>query len=238
MTEPMKTTAGQLPVGKIPNGEITLSTMHQADLRNLIQTGESGWLEFKKRVPGAEKMAREIAAFANTKGGTILVGVDDNGVVRGIRSYFEEEFVLFQAAHEMCVPEVPVGIEIVHTSAGDVIVVKVPEMPSKPVYVKGETKRRVYVRRGDESVLASDELTEVLKQKHAEAGVTFEYGENEQMLFRYLNEYGEITVQKYADLINQTTYRAGKILVTLVSAGILTLFTKGPTDYYAFSKQV
>jgi predicted HTH transcriptional regulator len=116
--------------------------------------------------------------------------------------------------------------------------VKVPEMPSKPVYVKGETKRRVYVRRGDESVLASDELTEVLKQKHAEAGVTFEYGENEQMLFRYLNEYGEITVQKYADLINQTTYRAGKILVTLVSAGILTLFTKGPTDYYAFSKQV
>lgn len=222
---------------KIPNGEITLSTMRPADLKHLIQTGESAWLEFKKRVPGSEKIAREIAAFANAHGGTILVGVDDNGTIKGVRSYFEEEFLLFEAAHELCVPEVPIDIELIHVGQDDVILVKVPEMSPKPVYVKDQKKRRVYVRRGDESLLASDELTEVLKQKHADTGVTFEYGENEQILFRYLNEYGEITVQKYADLINQTTYRASKILVNLVSADILKLFSKGTTDYYTFSKQ-
>jgi len=194
MTEPMKTTAGQLPVGKIPNGEITLSTMHQADLRNLIQTGESGWLEFKKRVPGAEKMAREIAAFANTKGGTILVGVDDNGVVRGIRSYFEEEFVLFQAAHEMCVPEVPVGIEMVHTSAGDVIVVKVPEMPSKPVYVKGETKRRVYVRRGVGGGWERTDLRRGWSRKKPGGGGRFGMGGKRRWCFGFLMEIGGVRV--------------------------------------------
>ena len=86
-------------------------------------------------------------------------------------------------------------------------------------------------------MLASDELTEILKQQYSPEGVTFEYGKNEQMLFRYLNEYGEITVKSFANLINQTSYRASKILVNLVSADILSLFTKNDEDYYTFSNR-
>ena len=99
-------------------------------------------------------------------------------------------------------------------------------------------KRRVYVRRNDESVLASDERVEILKHQSSGEGVTFQYGENEQQLFRYLNEYGEITVTSFANLINQTTYQASKILIRLVSAGVLTLFTRNEIDYYTFSGKI
>jgi predicted HTH transcriptional regulator len=219
----------------LPNGEIVISVMNADDLRNLIQTGEGKFLEFKKTTPAPEKIAREIAAFANTNGGTILVGVDDYKNITGISAYFEEEYLLYKAAGECCVPVVPIRIELVHTGLHDVMVVRVPEAEKKPVYIKNRKKRLVFVRKKDESVLASDELTEVLKKTHSEEGVTFEYGENEQMLFRYLNEYGEITVLKYSQLVNVTTYRASKILVNLVSAGVLELFRKSETDYFAFS---
>ncbi len=219
----------------LPNGEIAISEMSPGDLKNLIQTGEGQFLEFKRRIPTAEKIAREIAAFANSKGGTILVGVDDNGTIPGIREYFEEEFLLTKAAYDHCVPQVPIEIELVHLGPMDVMVVRVHESESKPIYNKSKKKRLVYIRREDASVLASDEMVEVMKQQYSDEGVTFEYGKNEQMLFRYLNEYGEITVKSFANLINQTTFRASKILVNLVSAGVLKLFTKKEVDYYTFS---
>jgi predicted HTH transcriptional regulator len=116
-----------------------------------------------------------------------------------------------------------------------VIVVKVPEVSNKPVYNKSKKKRLVFIREKDESVLASDEMAEILKQKYSDEGVTFEYGDKEQLLFRYLNEYGEITVLKFSQVANVTSYRASKILINLVSAGVLKLFRRSETDYYTFS---
>lgn len=219
----------------LPNGEITISSMTSADLRNLIQMGEGMYLEFKKTTPSVEKIAREIGAFANSKGGTILIGVDDYKNITGVNAYFEEEYLLHKAAYECCVPAVEIEIELIHSGNQDVMVVRVPEAVKKPVYNKNEKKRLVFIRQDDKSVLASDEQAEILKNRYSDDGVTFEYGEREQMLFRYLNEYGEITVLKYSQLINVTTYRASKILVNLVSAGVLKLFNRSEKDYYTFS---
>jgi hypothetical protein len=99
---------------------VIVSDLTRGDLKNLIQTGESSFLEFKHSVASPEKIAREIAAFANTKGGTILIGVEDNGEIVGVESYYEEEFWLNQAAREECIPEVPVKIELVNTGERDV----------------------------------------------------------------------------------------------------------------------
>lgn len=214
---------------------IKVSSMSRNDLKNLIQTGESNFLEFKHSVSRPEKIAREMAAFANSKGGTILVGVKDNGEMVGVEGYFEEEFLLNQAAHEECIPEIEIRIELVHLGDRDILYVNVPEANQKPVYVKGKSVRQVYIRDNDESVLASDEYIEVLKQNYSEEGVTFHYGNKEQQLFRFLNEYGDITVERLSTLLNVTTYRAAKMLVNLVSAGILDLFEKDGVAHYTFS---
>ncbi|HET8864912.1 MAG TPA: ATP-binding protein [Gracilimonas sp.] len=214
---------------------VKVSKLTRSDLKNLIQTGESSFLEFKHSVASPEKIAREMAAFANTKGGTLLIGVEDNGEIIGVESYYEEEFWLNQAAQEVCIPPTSITIELVNTGERDVLMVKVPEAQTKPIYVKGKKYRQVYVRVDDESVVASDEYIEVLKQNSSDEGVTFEYGEKEQQLFRFLNEYGDITVKRFSLLISVTTYRAAKILVNLVSAGVLDLFEKDGVTHYTFS---
>ncbi len=214
---------------------VKVSKLTRSDLKNLIQTGESNFLEFKHSVASPKKIAREMAAFANTKGGTLLIGVEDNGEIIGVESYYEEEFWLNQAALEECIPPLSITIELVNTGERDVLMVKVPEAQEKPIYVKGKKFRQVYVRVDDESVVASDEYIEVLKQNSSDEGVTFEYGEKEQQLFRFLNEYGDITVKRFSLLISVTTYRAAKILVSLVSAGVLDLFEKDGVTHYTFS---
>ena len=217
-------------------GNMPLSTMTRQDLKNLIATGESSFLEFKHKVASPEKIAREIAAFANTNGGTILIGVSDNGELVGTESYMEEEFWLEEAA-KLCVPAIDIHMELLNIGNKDIVIVEVPEAEKKPIYLKGKKRRKVFVRQADESMLANEELIEVMKLESQEEGITFEFGENERLLFRFLNEYNEITVERFSTIINTTTYTAAKILVNLVSVGVLDLFEKDGVAHYTFSRK-
>ena len=50
---------------------------------SLIAQGESKTLEFKRELPRFEQIAKTVIAFANTSGGKLLIGVDDNGSLVG-----------------------------------------------------------------------------------------------------------------------------------------------------------
>jgi predicted HTH transcriptional regulator len=53
-------------------------------LQQLISRGEGKALEFKSAIPSPQHLAREIAAFANSGGGTILLGVREDGTIPGV----------------------------------------------------------------------------------------------------------------------------------------------------------
>ena len=48
-------------------------------MQALIDAGEGKNLEFKQILPGSEKLAKSIIAFANMSGGKIIVGITDGG---------------------------------------------------------------------------------------------------------------------------------------------------------------
>jgi GTPase len=53
-------------------------------LSELISQGESETLEFKQKLPPESIISRILAAFANTKGGTLVIGVRDQGELIGL----------------------------------------------------------------------------------------------------------------------------------------------------------
>jgi len=55
--------------------------MDEKELKILVEEGEGYKVEFKESLNGIEK---DIVAFANSSGGKILLGVRDNGVIKGI----------------------------------------------------------------------------------------------------------------------------------------------------------
>ena len=58
--------------------------MNENELINQISTGEDSKHQFKADFTNQEKLAAEMAAFANTNGGTIYIGVDDAGIAIGV----------------------------------------------------------------------------------------------------------------------------------------------------------
>lgn len=208
------------------------TNMSVRDLKNLVKTGEGTYLEFKRTIPSPEKIAREIAALANTHGGTLLVGVDDDKSLIGVSSYHEQLFLFDQAAYDLCHPIVEYDLELLPYNYRDILIIRIKEAQHKPVTVKWRNKKVVFVRVKDESVRASREMASVLKHQATGEGASFTYGPNEQKLFRYLTQYERITVKEFSNLVHVNRKKASNILVNLVNAGILELFNTGKIDYF------
>jgi predicted HTH transcriptional regulator len=74
------------------------------EIRILASKGEGLKIEFKKKAAHPEKIVREVIALANTSGGNLLIGVDDDGTVSGQRFIEEEIFVMEKAIQELIFP--------------------------------------------------------------------------------------------------------------------------------------
>ena len=80
--------------------------MSLQEIHRLVEQGEGENIEFKRKVAHPDKIVREIVAFANTTGGHLLIGVDDDGSIPGIKFADEEIFVLERAIQRWCRPKI------------------------------------------------------------------------------------------------------------------------------------
>jgi len=58
--------------------------MNEAEIRTLVALGEDSRHQFKREARSPESLAAEMVAFSNAEGGTIFIGVNDNGTFEGI----------------------------------------------------------------------------------------------------------------------------------------------------------
>lgn len=136
--------------------------MTLSELTKLISQGEGPSLEFKARVPDALNLARSVCALLNSHGGRVLIGVDENGRVKGVN---QAESVAKRLEVELTSAISPSAVWTVEPVAADVhqiVVVEVPEGVDKPYVVGGA----IYVRR-DARTLAADrnEITALIDSR-------------------------------------------------------------------------
>ncbi len=215
------------------------------ELKQLVTLGEGVSLEFKRRVPRDSRIAKEVIALANTQGGRILVGVDDDGTITGLDDSSEQEFMLRRAIRRCTSPEVEIRTErVVVAPRRDVILVNVPESTQKPHHLVQAGRGGgdnlpgdgiAYVRVEDMSVEASGESVELMESANATTGVTFEFGQAESLLMRYLDDYGRITVQEFAKLADISAEKASTTLVSMSKANLLRLHADRKEDYFTLA---
>lgn len=215
--------------------------MTHRELEQLVELGEGISLEFKRRVPRPERMAKEVVALANTRGGRIVLGVEDSGSIVGVEDASEQSFLLRRAMEAHCTPPVAYDTErVVVGDRRDVLVVTVEESTEKPHFLVSESPEEngegpVYVRVEDRSIAASDETVERLQNQEPGEGVTFEFGETESLLMRYLDDYGRITVPQLAQLADISPERASQTLLRLTRADLLHLHRDTDDDYFTLN---
>ena len=201
-------------------------------IKKYLIDGEGETLDYKQEISSASKIAKTMVSFANHKGGVLLVGVRDNRSIAGIRSE-DEKYMLELAASFYCKPEINLELEE-HNIGGKIILeCTIPEGDLKPYSAKGEDgKWWVHIRNKDKSLLASKIVVDVLKRQASNKGTFIKYGKNEEALLKYLEDNERITLQQFRKMVNISKWRASKILVNLISAGVIINHTYEKPEFY------
>jgi predicted HTH transcriptional regulator len=203
------------------------------NIKKLIFEGEGVTLDFKKTITNCEKIARTMTSFANNKGGRLLIGVADDGTIKGVKSEDEERYMITKAAELFARPALEPIFEEVYVDDKLVLVVEIKESNTKPHYALAEDgKWWVYVRVKDKSVLASKIVVDVLKRAADDKGVLIEYSTKEKALLEYLDKMERINIKEYCDLLKLSRRNAQRILVNMVLSGVIRIHTTEKEEYY------
>ena len=115
--------------------------MKNQEIAKLIKSRESGIVEFKEAFD--RETVETIGAFANTKGGVVIVGVSDTGQIKGVSvgkaTLTDWTNQISQSAEPRVIPE----IEQVKIEGKEIAIIRIKEYPIKPVSIKGKCFRRV-----------------------------------------------------------------------------------------------
>jgi predicted HTH transcriptional regulator len=207
--------------------------MKRRELIELIAEGENINCEFKRKFSSPEKIAREMIAFANTSGGYILFGVDDNKDIVGVASEKAESELIKDVALNYCEPVLEYYLEYIDVNGREIVIVEVPESDNKPHRLQDYlnefdiNKALVTIRVNDKSVQASKEMVRIMRARTDGLELKkYTIGQNEKNVFEYLEKNETITVKELSELVNISGRRASRTLVKMVRANLLMLHVK------------
>ncbi len=202
-------------------------------LEQWIEKGEHEQQDFKFEISDAKKIARSLAAFSNTSGGRLLVGVKDNGVVAGVRS--EEELFMLQSAAEMyCKPPVQLQYEEWQIQGKKVLEVKVPyqdehliKAPDKEGYYK------VYVRVKDQNLLANGVYVRCWKERKRERHIQIQYTALEKAFLQILSDTEILTKSQIMRKLQISSKQTDRMLIDFMLLDLIQLKITEEGYYYS-----
>ena len=218
--------------------------MKPRELLDLIEEGENLTCEFKRKFSTTEKIAREMIAFANTKGGYLIIGVDDDKEIVGVESEKAEAELINDVAKNFCEPPLNFNIDYVEIKGKEVVVVEIYESEHKPHRIQDYlneldvNKSVVTIRVNDKSVQASREMVRILKAQASQMKLKkYSIGSNEKAVFEFLEKYEKISVKELSGFVNISERRASRTLIKLVRANLLFVHTKDNGEEFFTSAQ-
>jgi predicted HTH transcriptional regulator len=188
-----------------------------------IALGENQQQDFKFEISDAKKIARSFAAFANTDGGSLLLGVKDNGSIVGVKT--DEEVYMAEAAAKMfCRPEAKFSLKEWRVNGKIIVEVIIPKATVRPVKaVAPNGKWLTYVRVNDQNILADKVLIDVWHDMDTGKQVTLNYTETEAVALKFLATHKAITLNVLRSLCDLSRIKAQRLLADFVLLGIIEI---------------
>jgi predicted HTH transcriptional regulator len=218
-----------------PQEAITFHARQVRDLKKLVSQGEGSRLEFKRKAAYPDKIVRELIAFANAHGGTLLVGISDDGELAGLKHPEGESHVIQQSLRK-CKPGLPVTESLIPIGSGKyVIQYHIAQSKHKPHYFFDGEKKQSFIRVNDQSIRASREVREIARRSQLKKDIRFHYGEHEQFLMHYLDTNASITLRQFMEVSGLKRFYASKKLVLLVLANILQITPHEKGDLFSLA---
>ena len=142
------------------------------ELIEKIMLGEDSTIEFKREMPQRNSLADEIAAFANTQGGVILIGIDDNREIIGIepQNLDNVEKTIVEICEDSIEPPVPIFTEKLRIDDKNILKIEVP----RSLFVH-KTPNGYFARQGSSKrEMPTDQLARLLQSRSQARIITFD----------------------------------------------------------------
>jgi len=203
-----------------------------------IPTSESEKVEFKLRGAGPEKIAAAACAFLNSDGGTVYIGIQENGKVLGVEHADEYAHSLRIELQKRISPKALWSVNVEHIVETQIVTIEVPAGHERPYVCDGT----IYVRQGEQGVAATAEaIHQMVGRRHRTpfrwerepaAGVEIDDLDDQEInnTIADIRERARFTISEISDK-PETLYELG-----LMQSGVLTnacafLFGKNPARY-------
>ena len=219
--------------------------MDALELLDLIQKGESSTVQFKVRIDkkdnkkSAYDLGTEMVAFANTKGGLLIIGVvDETGEINGL-SYDELQAtnqLLANVSTNNVKPAINIFTETVEVGDEKVVVVQVPDGISKP---HTDNKGIIWVKNGSDkrTVTSREEMARLLQSSgNMFADETLINGTtindiDDEFFKEFIGKKHGKSVDELGQSVSKLLSNMGMLREGSLSLGGLLLFGKKPQQY-------
>jgi len=139
----------------------------------LLTQPEGKTLEFKRDLSSPKPFLKTLVAFANTAGGRLVIGMDDQRKVLGVVNALDDEERLCNLIADSIAPRLVPNVELITVEGKTLLVVEVFVSGSRPHWLKAEgPEHGVYVRLGSTSRQADQALIDELRR--TAEGVAFD----------------------------------------------------------------
>lgn len=191
-----------------------------------------------------KEIANHIAGFANADGGTLVIGITDNGKLEGFENYGNKDNDILKSSIQYLktIPEIKTEkLNIININGHEDFILLLHIEISHNCLIRN-VKDEVYLRRGDSTIKLTDEQIQILKVDRPEISY-----EDQPVLESNIKDIDLDMVNIYAQSIKATNkelldlLRARRFLVKikdvehLTTAGVL-LFAKDPTIFFPCSR--
>jgi ATP-dependent DNA helicase RecG len=125
-------------------------------VREVIRNGENSFVEFKEYPLKPEQLAKELVAFSNFKGGTLFLGITDDGKISGIEKSNLEEWVM-NVVSNLIEPIVIPSYQELKIDSKIIAIIELELGSTKPYAIRKGPNRSYYIRTGSTCRLADRE---------------------------------------------------------------------------------
>jgi len=215
--------------------------LDENELRTLIAQGEGRTIEFKQGLPRDEKTARSLCAFANTRGGSLIVGVTDKREAYGVPRPKEIMAKLREIASELLEPAIELQTTSLQLDDKNVVVAQVGSSRTKPHHVlRAGDEPEIVVRVGASNRVATGATLDSLRA----AGHTSRPADPlDRRVLEWIaargenadNPGGDATVARFSKAFNVGQQRSRRAFVRLERDGYLVAYGRGAARTYSLA---
>ncbi|MCF2496978.1 AlbA family DNA-binding domain-containing protein [Dyadobacter chenhuakuii] len=205
--------------------------MQEKSIIQIIKEGEGLTTEFKRTIDSPYKIAKTIVSFANTSGGSLLIGIADSGAILGVGSELAELKKLETATGKLIEPKLTIRIKSALLDGKKVMQVDVDESPDKPHYAVNEKDMRIiYIRVKDKSI----PIPKLLMQGETDADLEKLLASRHiKTLITYLREQDSVTAKVFSRIINISEKRAERMLHDLAEKQVLLKISRNKPEAFS-----